>query len=95
MQVKTPESFLTSSEGVIEQSINNDPENGSKTKTKQVSRSGDSFSVDPLNFDKKVTFRTQSFENKKKESFLAKGNDEGYEGGHPPSNSESSANNNN
>ena len=95
MEVKPPESFLTSSEGIVEQSVNNDPEDGSKTKTKHVSRSGDSFSVDPLNFDKKVTFRTQSFENKKKEPFLARGNDEGYEGGHPPSNSESSANNNN
>lgn len=95
MEVKPPESFFSSSEGIIEQFVNNDPEDGSKTKTKHVSRSGDSFSVNPLNFDKKDTFRTQSFENKKKEPFLARGNDEGYEGGHPPSNSESSANNNN
>jgi len=40
MEVKHPESFLTSSEGIME-SVNDEPENGTKIKTKYISVSDD------------------------------------------------------
>jgi len=93
IEVKPPESVLTSSDAIIEQSVGEDPENGANIKTKNSSSSGKLFSKVP-NY-KGATFRTLSCENKKETSLLAQANEEGYEGGNSGSNSGPSANNNN
>ncbi len=61
MAVNPPESSLTSSEGIIVKSVNEDVVQGIKIKTKQVSLSADPFSKPQQNFDIKQTFRTQDF----------------------------------
>lgn len=93
VEVKHPESFQTSSEALIEQSVGEDPENGDNIKTKNSSSSSKLLSKVPDY--KGATFRTQSIEIKKDISLLANANDEGYEGGNSGSNSGPSANNNN
>jgi len=49
--VKPPESILSSSEGSKELSVKNYPADESKIKKKHVSKTGESFSVNPLSFD--------------------------------------------